>query len=44
MTGVKETELWGDRWDLNPQPPDPQSGALPIELRSPQYVVGSKRH
>lgn len=25
----------GGRWDLNPQRPDPQSGALPIELRPP---------
>ena len=24
----------GDRWDLNPQQVDPQSTALPIELRS----------
>ena len=27
---------WGDRWDLNPQPLEPQSRALPIELRSPR--------
>ena len=26
----------GDRWGLNPQPLEPQSRALPIELRSPQ--------
>ncbi len=26
---------WGDRWGSNPQPLDPQSRALPIELRSP---------
>lgn len=25
----------GDRRDLNPQPPVPQTGALPIELRPP---------
>jgi hypothetical protein len=25
----------GDRWGLNPQPLEPQSRALPIELRSP---------
>ena len=25
----------GDRWGLNPQPLEPQSSALPIELRSP---------
>ncbi len=27
---------WGGRRDLNPQQPEPQSGALPIELRPPQ--------
>ncbi len=26
---------WGGRWGLNPQRPEPQSGALPIELRPP---------
>lgn len=26
-------ERWSWRWDLNPQPPDYKSGALPIELR-----------
>ena len=26
---------WGERWVSNPQPPGPQPGALPIELRSP---------
>jgi len=30
---------WGGRWDLNPQPPEPQSGALAIELR-PHLVLG----
>jgi hypothetical protein len=29
---------WGERWGLNPRPPEPQSGALPTELRSPQSV------
>ncbi len=28
---------WGDRWGLNPQPLEPQSRALPIELRSPWF-------
>ncbi len=29
---------WGERWDSNPRPPEPQSGALPTELRPPlQY-------
>ena len=27
----------GDRWGLNPQPLEPQSRALPIELRSPCF-------
>ncbi len=30
--------VWGERWDLNPQPPEPQSGALPIELRPPYLI------
>ena len=29
-------ELWGGRWELNPQRPEPQSGALPVELFPPQ--------
>lgn len=28
----------GDRRDLNPQQPEPQSGALPIELRPPFFL------
>ena len=27
------SDTWSWRWDLNPQPPDYKSGALPIELR-----------
>lgn len=27
---------WGEQRDLNPRPPDPQSGALPAELCSPR--------
>ena len=27
--------IWGGRWDSNPRRPDPQSGALPTELRPP---------
>ena len=27
----------GERRDLNPRPPEPQSGALPTELRPPYY-------
>ena len=26
---------WGERWGSNPRQPEPQSGALPTELRSP---------
>src|SRR6266567_6073900 len=29
----------GDRWGLNPQPLEPQSSALPIELRSPRAFI-----
>ena len=25
----------GERWGSNPRPPEPQSGALPTELRPP---------
>lgn len=28
---------WG-RWDLNPQPSDLESGALPLELRPRRYL------
>ena len=27
--------IWGGRWESNPQRPEPQSGALPVELRPP---------
>lgn len=27
--------LWGEWWDSNPRPPEPQSGALPAELHPP---------
>ncbi len=29
--------MWGDRRGLNPRQPEPQSGALPTELRPPYY-------
>ena len=35
---LDDPPLWGDRWDLNPQPLHPQCNALPIELL-PTYVV-----
>ena len=31
-------ERWGGRWDSNPRRPDPQSGALPTELRPPRLM------
>ncbi len=31
--------LQGERGDLNPQRPDPQSGALPVELRPPKQLL-----
>lgn len=30
---------WGDGRDLNPQPPEPQSSALPIALPSPSLSL-----
>lgn len=27
--------FWGEWWESNPRPPEPQSGALPTELHSP---------
>lgn len=31
-------EVWGDRWGSNPRQPEPQSGALPTELRPPSVM------
>src|ERR1700746_219892 len=31
--------LWGGRWESNPQRPEPQSGALPVELLPPHLVI-----
>ena len=28
-------KVWGARWGSNPRQPEPQSGALPTELRAP---------
>ena len=28
-------KFWGEWWESNPRPPEPQSGALPTELHSP---------
>src|SRR5687767_12166487 len=35
---VSLRKVWGERRGLNPQPSDPQSDALPIELRPPRGV------
>lgn len=35
--------MQGVRWDLNPQNPEPQSGALPIKLRT-QPSGGIRTH
>jgi hypothetical protein len=31
-------KIWGGKRESNPQPPEPQSGALPVELFPPQPV------
>lgn len=31
--------IWGERRGLNPRHPEPQSGALPTELRPPLYTL-----
>ena len=36
--GKQPGKGWGGRWELNPQRPEPQSGALPIELLPPYPV------
>lgn len=33
--GAARASRWGERRGSNPRPPEPQSGALPTELRSP---------
>lgn len=37
-------KMWSWRWDLNPQPPDYKSGALPIELHQHEvfYILFEK--
>jgi hypothetical protein len=30
---------WGGRRESNPQRPEPQSGALPVELLPPSFVI-----
>jgi hypothetical protein len=36
---VIQTDGWGGRWESNPQRPEPQSGALPVELLPPHLVI-----
>jgi hypothetical protein len=35
--------VWGERWDSNPRQPEPQSGALPTELRPPYGAPSGTR-
>ena len=35
--------LKGDRWGSNPRQPEPQSGALPAELRPP-FTRGQRKY
>ena len=37
-----ESKIWGGKRESNPQPPEPQSGALPVELFPPQDINYSK--
>ena len=37
INAKKREKEWGDRWDSNPRQPEPQSGTLPTELRSPPH-------
>ena len=36
--------IWGGRWDLNPRRSEPQSDALPAELRPPLALMVARRH
>ena len=38
-----EVGVWGGKRESNPQPPEPQSGALPVELFPPQKTHYSKQ-
>ena len=31
--------MWGGRRESNPQRPEPQSGALPVELLPPDFLI-----
>ena len=49
MLGLQSSALplgyptWGERRDLNPQPPGPQPGALPVELRPQEWTRLKRR-
>src|SRR5262249_12715245 len=36
-------EVWGGRRESNPQQPEPQSGALPVELLPPRFSIITRR-
>src|SRR5207248_10200274 len=40
---LHERKKWGGKRESNPQPPEPQSGALPVELFPPQEPNYSKQ-
>src|SRR5205807_3179001 len=35
----RHLKQWGGRWESNPQRPEPQSGALPVELLPPHLLI-----
>src|SRR5258708_37475354 len=36
---AQEEKFWGGNRESNPQPPEPQSGALPVELFPPHLLI-----
>src|SRR4030095_8789671 len=36
---IRREHLWGGKRESNPQPPEPQSGALPVELFPPRSKI-----
>src|SRR5690606_33887268 len=41
--GLALSEIWGGRWESNPRHQEPQSCALPTELRPPYLHACAKR-
>ena len=39
LSATQATLLWGERWDSNPRHEEPQSSALPTELRPPFVAI-----